>query len=454
MDVTLVVTHRCNLDCGYCYAGEHHRRDITADVVDRGVDLLFADGAREAQLGFFGGEPLLAFEHLERAVARARCLAGPTRRLQIQCTTNGAAIREPHVAFFAATGTRVTVSIDGVAEAHDLNRPRAGGGSSFAQVHRGLRMLIDGGLRPDAMMVITPQTVPHVYRSVSWLWSEGVQVVRANLELSAPWGQQERDELSEQLTSVGVELCARRRRGEEVRFAPLDRGMAPARPRAGRRRHQIVIGTTGNLYPCAPMVGEDRDGGPEDAVRIGHLDDGPAAAIAAVSRRGAGCAASDSCACAAYLETGDRDRSGPVGLWYAAVCREIGRAVAAELGRGATPSTEVPGRRVFLIGMAAAASGVALAVPLMMRGDRAVVSGCPRPEPAPPPEPAPLPEPPPEPPLPGQMLAPAPEPERPVEVDGDIGEPPEVTTRGDIGEPVEITTLGEMAAPPPDVADD
>lgn len=413
MDVTLVLTHRCNLDCNYCYAGEHHKRDIEDQVLYDGVELLFADKAKTVQLSFFGGEPLLAFDAMRRAIERAQLRAvDEDRTLTVQCTTNGSAIRDEHVELFARTGTRVTVSIDGVAEAHDLNRPRAGGGSSFDQVHRGLRRLLDAGLEPDAMMVITPQTVPHVYRSVSWLWSEGVKTVRANLELAAPWGQQERDELGEQLASVGVELAARRRRGEAVRFVPFERGMikrAP-RPRRERERKQVVVGTRGHLYPCAPMVGEDRDDGPEARMRLGHLSEGPRAALCGVKKKGAGCSDGGACACAAYLETGDRATSGPTGLWYAAVCRTIGEAIAEQL---ADSSDSVPGRRLFMIGVAAAASGVALAVPLWLSSED---GGCSR-------RTGDIAEPP-EPPPPGGLSAPEPPPEPEITVDGDIAAPP------------------------------
>ena len=55
MDVSLVLTHRCNLACTYCYAGDHHLAEMTGEVRGRATELLFADGAEVAQLGFFGG---------------------------------------------------------------------------------------------------------------------------------------------------------------------------------------------------------------------------------------------------------------------------------------------------------------------------------------------------------------------------------------------------------------
>jgi len=448
MDVCLVLTHRCNLACNYCYAGEHHRRQMEEEIADRAVDLLFSDGADTAQLSFFGGEPFLRFDAMQRAVVRAQWRASErSRRLLLQCTTNGTVLDDDAVRFVRQSGMRVTVSIDGVKEAHDLHRPRAGGGSSFEQCLRGLRALVAAGARPDALMVISPQTVPYVYRSVSWLWSEGVETVRANCVLDAPWEPRDRDELREQLFAVAGEMVARRQRGEPSLFEPfaaaLRRGRGVTQVPARRDRSQVVVATSGNLYPCAPMVGEDSDDGREAALRIGHLDDGARRIAGAVSRRGAGCDSGKACACAAYLETGDREVAGPNGLWYARLCDELGAAAAAALGRRQETS-----RRPFLIGLAAALGGASIGVPALsalFADDEPKKTGCQRPktprehdvEPAGGMGPAEEPLPPP----PGQMMAPPPPPPQPDEsIDGDMGRV--------VPEPREIVK-GEMKAPPP-----
>ena len=458
MDVCLVLTHRCNLACTYCYAGEHHRRQMEDRVADRAVDLLFADGADTAQLSFFGGEPFLRIDAMRRATERARRQAGERRaRLILQCTTNGTVLDDDAVRFVRESGMRVTVSIDGVKEAHDLHRPRAGGGSSFDQCLRGLRALVAAGARPDAMMVISPQTVPYVYRSVSWLWSEGVETVRANCVLDADWTGRDRDELREQLWAVASEMVARRQRGEAALFEPFAGAMrrgrvhrGPAVP-AGRDRQQVVVATEGNLYPCAPMVGEDRDAGPEAALRLGHLDDGSLKITSAVSKGGAGCDSGKGCACAAYLETGDRKTAGPNGLWYGRLCDELGGAAAAALGR---PRLEA-GRRPFLIGLAAALGGASIGVPALsalFADDNGSKTGCERKvatpdEPMPPPPGqmlAPPPPPPPDEMVDGDMAAPEPEPREMVKGQMRMPDPPapepqeEIRTRGDIASPAEL----------------
>ncbi len=371
MDVSLILTHRCNLACGYCYAGEHHKTDIDEDVLRRGVELLFSDGAPHAQLSFFGGEPFLAFETMQRATLLAEAKAQALGRdLTLQCTTNGTLLKAEHVEFIRTHGVRVTVSIDGIREAHDQNRPCAGGKPSFDQVRAGMRRLLDAGVACDAMMVITPDTAEHAYLSCNFLWSEGVRKVRANLALDMEWSEEARRELREQLVSIGWELLARRMRGEDVSFVPFEPGMrelevslaaAPVRgPRA-----KLVVGTSGHLYPCAPMVGEDRDAGPEARLRLGHLDDGPERILSAVRAQGVACEKGKGCQCAAYLETGDRYTAGRIGGWYGRVCREIGRTVAEALARTPTERPKRSKRRGVLLGLAAIVGGAAVAAPLL-----------------------------------------------------------------------------------------
>ena len=368
MDVSLILTHRCNLDCHYCYAGDHHKTDMEDEVLARAVDLLYADGAQAAQLSFFGGEPFIAFERMRRAVTLAEAKAAAVGgALVLQCTTNGTRLGAEEVRFVVEHGIRLTVSIDGIREAHEANRPRSGGQSSYDQVQAGLERALRAGASCDALMVITPETAQYVYLSVSSLWSQGVRSVRANVALEREWSKADRAELREQLVSVGWELLARRLRGEEVSYKPFDAGMraASASPGADRKKAKLVVATSGHLYPCAPMVGEDRSAGREAALRLGHLDDGAKVIAQRVAREGVSCERGGGCECAAYLETGDRKTPGPMGRWIAMVNREIGETVARSLAESPVRTKRARSRRPFLVGLAAIVGGAAIAAPLL-----------------------------------------------------------------------------------------
>ena len=69
-NITLVLTHQCNLDCVYCY--EHHKNSCTMSaelaqsIVDR--ELSMDDGVSMVEFDFFGGEPLLEFDTIKKVV--------------------------------------------------------------------------------------------------------------------------------------------------------------------------------------------------------------------------------------------------------------------------------------------------------------------------------------------------------------------------------------------------
>lgn len=364
MDVTLITTHRCNLACEYCYAGEHHRNEMDDETMEKALDLLYADGADTAQLSFFGGEPFLAFERIAKAIDGARERADFLgRTLTLQCTTNGTLLSKKQLDLIIHSGMQVTVSLDGIQEAHDLTRRKSGGGSSFDAVYAGLRLLLDSGLSPSVLMVITPETAPFLFRSTRWLWEEGVEDLRLNLSLRANWNKEARDTLKRELVAVGRELLFRRLRGEKVAIDAIDEALQKGAcgGERGKKTLQVVVGTSGNLYPCAPMVGEDRDSGPEARLRLGHISDSPEQIVSRVRGDGAGCGDGEACTCASYIETGDRGQAGPNGLWFHRVSVEVSRAVQAGLASARSQEPPAKDRRKLLQGILMGAAGLAVA---------------------------------------------------------------------------------------------
>ena len=64
----LHLTQRCNLRCDYCYAAERGGRpDLSPEVADAATDLLLSSPAPRRRLSFWGGEPFLKPDLIERA---------------------------------------------------------------------------------------------------------------------------------------------------------------------------------------------------------------------------------------------------------------------------------------------------------------------------------------------------------------------------------------------------
>jgi His-Xaa-Ser system radical SAM maturase HxsB len=128
----LVLTLRCNLACVYCRAscGTGAGADMDWPTARRSVDLVFSSPAAGITIEFQGGEALLNWPVLERAVDYALSKnkrAG--KDLAITVVTNLVLMDRAKLDFLVGRGVSVCTSLDGPADLHDANRRRLGGGS-------------------------------------------------------------------------------------------------------------------------------------------------------------------------------------------------------------------------------------------------------------------------------------------------------------------------------------
>lgn len=147
--LVLELTQQCNLRCRYCVyhvsAARSGRRTfsprrLSPDMARLAVDRFAEHAAADAVIGFYGGEPLLAFDLLRETVAHARRRFA-RRRLDFTVTTNGTLLTPEMADFFAAEDFTLVVSVDGPRELHDANRVFPDGRGSYARVLANLHMI-------------------------------------------------------------------------------------------------------------------------------------------------------------------------------------------------------------------------------------------------------------------------------------------------------------------------
>ncbi len=139
--VVLLPTLACNLRCRYCFEqGCEAGGMMSFETARKAIDLINERG--RTTVGFFGGEPLLAWSLVCRAAdyARKKFLA-PSFSL----TTNGTLLDDEKAEYLAATGFSLIVSVDGPQHLHDQARPMSDGGGrvkgSYEAVVRGLECI-------------------------------------------------------------------------------------------------------------------------------------------------------------------------------------------------------------------------------------------------------------------------------------------------------------------------
>lgn len=127
--LTLQVTQKCNLDCGYCvYSGDYNNRHhadkwMTFEIAQKAIDYYVAHSSdeKDVSLGFYGGEPLLAFEFIKKCVAYAE-EAFEGRKVLYSFTTNGTLLTDEKLDFLVQYNFAILISLDG--PEHVQNRHR------------------------------------------------------------------------------------------------------------------------------------------------------------------------------------------------------------------------------------------------------------------------------------------------------------------------------------------
>lgn len=142
LHLILLPTERCNFRCVYCYESFDLGR-MSDDVIRGVVNLLerAAPSLRWLRIEWFGGEPLLAFEEIERIQNGVARLGSEFPELSFAgaMTTNGYLLSTPRLMQLVNWGvSSFQVSLDGDEEAHDERRYLANGRGSWQLIYRNL----------------------------------------------------------------------------------------------------------------------------------------------------------------------------------------------------------------------------------------------------------------------------------------------------------------------------
>lgn len=139
-NLRLVLTERCNLACDYCFVRQNNqdkKQDMTLEALYMALDLMIEKNrGYETEIHFFGGEPLLKWDLIQRAVRYMN--RAVKRKLLSQVhyaiTTNATLITPQISKFFKENDFEVSISIDGGERINDLYRKDSQGRGTYKKV--------------------------------------------------------------------------------------------------------------------------------------------------------------------------------------------------------------------------------------------------------------------------------------------------------------------------------
>lgn len=159
----LHITNDCNLLCPYCYVNKTPDK-MSLEKGQQAVSAVFrsavAQNFRRVKLKYAGGEATLNFPLVISLHQYAQTLA-KQHNLELDgvVLSNGVALSRPMIEAMKAHGIRLMISLDGVGDYQDRQRPFVNGHGSFIHLERTLDRLATAGLTPSLSITISSRSL-------------------------------------------------------------------------------------------------------------------------------------------------------------------------------------------------------------------------------------------------------------------------------------------------------
>jgi uncharacterized protein len=170
----LHVTNACNLDCPYCYVRKSSAR-MTEEIGALAISKLVLDsskaGFKRLKVKYAGGEASLHYKLVQKLHEQAMLLSVQSNiELQEVLLTNGVYLREDFVDWLVAAKVNLMISLDGIGDKHDKQRPTKNGISSYESIEKTVdQLLLPKGVRPEITVTITQLNADGIDDVVKWI---------------------------------------------------------------------------------------------------------------------------------------------------------------------------------------------------------------------------------------------------------------------------------------------
>jgi uncharacterized protein len=168
----LLLTTACNLRCVYCYASPQAQGEqLDVELGKRAIDIVCDNARKLAQSSFTvgfhgGGEPTMALPALRALVAHAKTKPLPC---SITLASNGFWNQQQRRDFLDLGFSSVSLSLDGIAQVQDQQRPSLAGQGTFDTVMETIHELERRGISYGIRASVTDQSVHQLVASIDYL---------------------------------------------------------------------------------------------------------------------------------------------------------------------------------------------------------------------------------------------------------------------------------------------
>lgn len=286
--ISLDVTNNCNLNCDYCYKGQKEEERLSWEIGIKAINFLIqhSQDQKKLRVTFFGGEPLLEFNLIEKLVHYAEQKAAYyNKRIQFRVTTNCVLVNDEIIRFSQQHGIVFNISIDGGPESQDKHRYFPDGSGTSAVIEPKIKKILK----------YWPNTLVHVSLSsdIAYKWMQdtlylvalGCKNICVTPIPECAWTKEQLKCLQYELRKIADFYIERFRLGNPIFFEPFERTVMrvamPLRPKSscGVGIRTLAVKTDGTIYPCNrfgphSVFGQAADSNISNQYQLGSIYDG------------------------------------------------------------------------------------------------------------------------------------------------------------------------------------
>jgi sulfatase maturation enzyme AslB (radical SAM superfamily) len=259
----VVLTTACNLSCSYCFENARTNSRLNWPTLRAALDLLLQSEKQEVSLTFYGGEPLLEFPLIERAICYVEAEKAPDKVLDFHIITNGLLLDRETVSFLARHKVETQISFDGTEAAQDLRAP-----GTFDRLDRLLVRLRETEIHffnelCSVAITVSSHNVAHLAESFAYFLDRGVRTIAISpLVTHDPGWRPDLIEIAvEQIAAILQMSRLHHRRTGETPFVPFQTNNGDAPLENGRPAmcsaaspDELALGTDGRVHRCVMLV--------------------------------------------------------------------------------------------------------------------------------------------------------------------------------------------------------
>lgn len=207
------ITDGCNMECKYCFVQQNpHYMSYETGV--KAIDWIvenyniqienkwFGDNPSSCNIYFFGGEPTLLFYQIIEPLVKYCKQTYPTIPINFGITTNASLLDDYMINFFKDNNFAILISIDGIKEVQDYNRPLKNGQSSFDVIAPRLKKIIDNIPWAMARSTFIPSSCQYLFSSYLFLEACGFKKVFFAPNVREEWSEENINTLKEQIRKI------------------------------------------------------------------------------------------------------------------------------------------------------------------------------------------------------------------------------------------------------------